>query len=128
MQVHVIIAGSRSFNSYEILSAEMDKVLLSLKEDNEITIITGAARGADALGSLYAMNNSYTLKEFPANWNKYGRSAGYVRNREMVDYVLSQDGKRMLVAFWDGRSAGTHNTITLARNNNIETVIVSALK
>lgn len=128
MQVHVIIAGSRSFNSYEILSAEMDKVLLSLKENNEITIITGAARGADALGSLYAMNNGYTLKEFPANWNKYGRSAGYVRNREMVDYVLSQDGKRMLVAFWDGRSAGTHNTITLARNNNIETVIVSALK
>lgn len=125
MEVYVIIAGSRSFNDYNLLVAELDKELSNFKEPRRITIITGAARGADRLGSSYAQHNGYELKEFPANWNKYGRSAGYIRNKEMIDYIMQQNGERLLVVFWDGYSVGTNNIITLAKERGIKVKIIT---
>lgn len=101
----VIIAGSRNFDNYELLKTKMDH-LLSQKQD--IEIVSGAARGADQLGERYAAERGYALKQFPADWDTYGKSAGYKRNAEMAEYADAA------VVFWDGESRGSKHMIDLA--------------
>jgi hypothetical protein len=101
----VIIAGGRSFNDYKLLCEKCDKAL-SLKSD--IEIVSGTANGADKLGEKYAKEKGYSVKQFPANWDKYGKGAGYIRNEEMAKYSDA------LIAFWDGQSKGTKHMIDLA--------------
>jgi hypothetical protein len=50
---------------------------------------------------------------YPADWNQFGKSAGYIRNRAIIEAV---DG---VVAFWDGQSRGTAHAIQLARKRGI---------
>jgi len=66
------------------------------------------ARGVDTFAYEYASTNGICIKEYPAKWHEFGRSAGMIRNRCMV-----KDCDR-IVAIWDGTSAGTANTISLA--------------
>jgi hypothetical protein len=108
----VIIAGGRTFNDYDLLYQNCDKVLRIKK--NEIEIVSGTANGADKLGERYASEKGYPIKEFPANWDKYGKSAGYKRNEEMAKYA---DG---LIAFWDGKSKGTKHMIDLAKQYELK--------
>ena len=103
---NVIVAGSRNFNDYELLTAKLDKILS--KRDN-VQIVSGGARGADSLGERYAKEHNLPLKIFPANWDLYGRSAGYRRNEQMAEYADA------LVAFWDGESHGTKHMIETAQ-------------
>lgn len=98
----VIICGSRSFNSLSYLTEKCD-YLLSRKSD--IEIVSGMARGADYLGSVYGNNHDYKLSGFEAEWDKYGKSAGFKRNRLMGDYADA------CIAFWDGASSGTKHMI-----------------
>lgn len=100
----VIIAGSRSFNDYPRLS----RVLAMIPEITEV--VCGEARGADSLGRQWAQDHYIPVKSFPAQWNKYGRSAGHIRNREMGDYA------DYLVAFWDGKSKGTKGMINYMKS------------
>lgn len=111
----VIIAGSRTFDNYELLCQKCDR-LLSLRP--EVEIVSGTAKGADLLGEQYARERGYPIKQFPADWNQYGKSAGYKRNQQMAEYA---DG---LIAFWDGKSKGTKHMIDLARTNNLKVKIV----
>ncbi len=109
----VIVAGGRDFSNYDLLCRKLD-VILSRQENVEI--VCGEARGADSLGRRYAEERGYTILSYPANWEKYGRSAGYRRNEEMA---LVADA---LVAFWDGQSKGTYNMIELMKNKPIRVV------
>lgn len=102
----VIIAGSRGFSDYDLLCSKLD-FLLSGQTD--IQIVCGEARGADTLGKRYAKEHGYDVLSFPADWNKYGKSAGYRRNKEMAETADA------LVAFWDGKSRGTANMISIMR-------------
>jgi len=96
----VIIAGSRTCSDHE-------SIIVSIKEaDIDITeVVCGEASGADKLGKEWAEKNSIPVKSFPADWNKYGKSAGPIRNKEMAKYADS------LIAIWDGSSRGTKNMI-----------------
>lgn len=107
----VIIAGSRTFSDYMLLERTMDRLLRDVSED--IVIISGRARGADTLGERYARERGYEVWEYPADWKKYGKSAGFLRNRAMA-----RDADA-LVAFWDGESRGTENMISLARRQGL---------
>lgn len=106
----VIIAGSRTFNNYEILLKACD---FYLKKTTDIEIVSGGAKGADELGERYAEERGYLIKRFPADWNKHGKSAGYIRNGLMAHYSDA------LIAFWDGKSKGTKNMIEQAKKNNL---------
>ena len=108
----VIIAGGRDFTDYDVLRQTMDNLLVNIKD--EIVIISGKARGADTLGERYAKERGYKIIEFPADWDKYGKSAGYIRNA-----VMAQEADA-LVAFWDGKSRGTQNMIKLANEYNLK--------
>lgn len=107
----LIIAGGRNFSDYEKLCQFCDKIL---SKQTKIKIVSGTANGADKLGEKYANENGYKIKQFPANWNKYGKSAGYKRNAKMAEYADA------LIAFWDGKSKGTKHMIDLAKRVNLE--------
>ena len=97
----VIIAGGRDFDNYEMLSNTMKNLNIIVSE-----VVCGGANGADLLGKEWAERNGIPVKMFPADWDQYGKSAGFIRNHEMGEYA------DFLVAFWDGKSSGTHNMIT----------------
>ena len=111
----VIIAGGRTFNDYDLLCQNCDKAL-SLQ--TEIEIVSGTANGADKLGEKYAKEKGYPIKQFPADWDKYGKSAGYKRNEEMAKYADA------LIAFWDGKSKGTKHMIDLAKRYELKVKVV----
>lgn len=116
----IIIAGSRNFNDYELLKTKVIEVIekVSFHDDfNSYEIISGHASGADSLGERFAKELNYKLKIFPADWDKYGKTAGYIRNREMAEYAKIDTDYSMLIAFWDGKSKGTKNMIDIATNN-----------
>lgn len=85
-----------------------------LQNQKVIEIISGTANGADKLGERYARERGYKLTYFPANWDKYGKSAGYRRNVEMAQYADAA------IIFWDGISAGSQHMIDIARNYGLK--------
>jgi hypothetical protein len=104
MNGSIIVAGSREFTDYPFLETELDKILI----ERPIEIVSGGARGVDRMGERYAKAKGYRVKLFPADWDHFGKSAGYRRNKQMAEYA---DG---LVAFWDYESKGTKHMINLA--------------
>lgn len=106
----VIIAGSRDFNDYQTLT-EICDFMLSRKSNFEV--VSGAARGADALGEQYAKERNMKIHKYPADWSQ-GKGAGYLRNETMAK---NADG---LIAFWDGKSKGTKHMIDLAKKYNLK--------
>jgi hypothetical protein len=70
------------------------------------------------LGELYANENNIKIIEFPADWEKFGKKAGYIRNEEMAKYSDS------CIVFWDGKSKGTKHMIELAKKYNLNLKIV----
>ena len=112
--IKVIIAGTRDFDNYELLKQKMDKLLAGRVRNNEkIIIISGTARGADKLGERYAREKGYKVERYPADWNKYGKRAGYIRNEQMAKVADA------CVCFWDEQSKGTKHMIDLAKKYNL---------
>lgn len=102
----VIIAGGREFDNYELMCEEMAKI----RENITITeVVCGGARGADSLGRQWAQENGIPVKEFPAEWDVFGKQAGILRNHDMGNYA------DFLVAFWDGKSTGTQDMISFMK-------------
>jgi len=108
----IIIAGGRNFNNYELLKDYCDTILIG---PEKYTIISGKARGADALGERYAREKGYVIEEYPANWDMHGKSAGYKRNLEMANTADT------LIVFWNEISKGTKHMIDIAKKYNLET-------
>lgn len=105
-KIRLAIVGSRGFQDYRYL-----KQCLSTIENNYeiVEIVSGGARGADTLGERYAHEKGIPTNIFPADWDRYGRSAGFRRNITIVENADA------VAAFWDGQSRGTASTIDLAR-------------
>lgn len=112
----LIIAGGRDFHAgideellkehYQIGLTELDRV----NEKYDITeVVCGKAKGADTFGELWAIDNDIRVTYFPADWVRYKKRAGPIRNEQMGDYA------DMLVAFWDGKSTGTKHMINYMR-------------
>lgn len=127
--MRIIIAGSRDFNDYNLLKINVTEVLnnfflsgLIHADLQDVKIISGNARGADKLGERFAKDNNIGCQLFPANWEAYGKSAGYKRNMEMAIYARKDNG--VLIAFWDGKSKGTEHMINIARNEKIKVFVI----
>ena len=117
--IKVIIAGTRDFNDYDFLKKNVDYFLQGINPNNEeIEIVSGNARGADKLGERYAKEHNLPVKLFPANWDKYGKRAGYLRNQEMANY------SDVLIAFWDEKSKGTKHMIDIAKKQDLTVIVV----
>lgn len=114
----VVVAGTRTFDDYSLVSAELDKIL-SAYSDCDITILSGTAKGADKLGERYAFEHGYALEKYPAKWEKYGDAAGPKRNLQMAEVADA------VVVFWDGASKGSKNMIECAEKNGVYCKIIS---
>jgi predicted Rossmann fold nucleotide-binding protein DprA/Smf involved in DNA uptake len=81
------IIGSRDFNDYKLLTQTLETY-----RDKITIVVSGAARGADSLGEKWAIENKKETLIFPADWDKYGKRAGYIRNEDIIknsDCVIS---------------------------------------
>jgi hypothetical protein len=103
-----IIAGSRDGVEYEDVVKAMESCPWTPTE-----IVSGKARGSDTFGEQWANDNNIPIKEFPANWDRYGKRAGYIRNTDMANYADA------LVAVWDGKSKGTLHMINIASEKSL---------
>jgi hypothetical protein len=112
----IIIAGGRDFTDYELLKYVCDNTITLPIE--QIEIVSGTATGSDSLGEKWANGKGYKVVRFPANWDKYGKRAGYLRNVEMAEY------SDFLIAFWNGKSKGTEHMINIAKSKGLPTKIV----
>lgn len=116
----VLVCGGRHFSNYSVLSSILDDCLTKCNYGEEIEIVSGGCKGADSLAERYANENNIAMKIFPANWTKYGKAAGPIRNKEMVNYIKNYNS--IVVAFISKDSIGTKNTVKLAKSNNIPTI------
>lgn len=107
------IVGSRNFNNYKVLEET-----LSTFEEPITEIISGGATGADALAEEWAKKNDIPITIHKAEWSKYGRAAGPKRNKKIIEACDA------CVAFWDGKSKGTKNSIELSKKAGKTTKVV----
>lgn len=101
--IKLAVVGSRNFCDYDFLCRILQWYDIG-------TIISGGARGADRLSERYALEHGIPTKIFPAEWDKYGKKAGYLRNQKIVEKCDE------VVAFWDKSSPGTRHTIEIAES------------
>ena len=106
----LLIVGSRTIESFD-LSPYIDA-----KTD---FIITGGAKGVDALAEHYADSHRLSKMVMRPKYEKYGKAAPLKRNEEMVDLA-----DRILVV-WDGKSKGTQSTVRYAKKKNKDIRIVT---
>lgn len=111
----IIVAGSRGLTDYEFVKTELDKLL---PKNKKVEIVCGGARGADALGKQYAAEHNLSCHTMNAEWNKYGRRAGYIRNQAMAEYADK------VIVFWDGKSNGSRHMINIANEKKMPLRII----
>ena len=125
--IKLIIAGSRSFEDYELLKTEILKVYSSKLKD--LHIVSGGAKGTDKLGERFAKEFGLQVTQFIPDWsdtsvegavvkkNRYGEYnaiAGHIRNQKMAEFADA------LFAFWVDGSSGTKDMILRAQKEKLE--------
>ena len=110
----VAVIGSRGFDDYEL-------VVKTLSNMNITLLVSGGAKGADSLGEKYAKEHNIETRIFLPDWTKYKRAAGVIRN---TDIINESD---VVVAFWDGESKGTLDSINKAKKLNKSLKIIEYL-
>lgn len=119
--MNICIAGGRDFTDYKFMELSILKYITEhynikfFKE--ECVVISGTARGADTLGERFGIRYCKSIKRYPAQWDKFGKSAGYRRNIEMAKE------SDIVFIFWDEVSKGTQHMITICKQLNKELVI-----
>lgn len=111
--MRVIIAGSRSIVSFASVQSAIERSGFALTE-----VVSGTASGVDSLGERFARERGIACRRFPADWKRFGRSAGYVRNRDMAQYAEA------LILVWDGSSRGSAHMLALARERRLRCFVV----
>ncbi len=109
-----IVAGSRGIVDYEIVKE-------AIKESGfEITqIISGTAKGVDVLGERYGKDNKIPVRCMSANWDFFGKSAGYLRNEEMAKVADALIAIILIDENGNG-TKGTRNMINIAKRHNLK--------
>lgn len=123
----IIINGSRDFYNYTYLRLILKEYIMTNQINPElIEIISGGAKGADTLAIKFAKEYNLNYKVMNADWNKYGKRAGIIRNAEMLTYAISNPNDiAILISFWNGTSKGTKHMIDISNDKGI---IVKVIK
>ncbi len=113
---NIAVVGSRDFNDYTIIKCWLLQYIYEncWNIPEGVTIVSGGARGVDTLAEQFAELYGCKKLVFPANWEKYGKSAGYLRNSEIIQ------NSDVVFAFQKNKSKGTQHSIDIARKLNKE--------
>lgn len=109
------VVGSREYPHEDRVRATVAALLMV--HGPEFTLVSGGARGVDTWAEDQARIAGWHTDILPAKWDLYGKAAGMMRNAELVqscDYVY---------IFWDGKSPGSRNVISLCKKNNVPFVL-----
>lgn len=125
--MRVLVCGSRTLSDRNAIEIGVGGAYgLARSGGGPMTLIHGAAHGADALAALIAQSMTYVqIEPYPADWDRYGKAAGPIRNQRMLD-----EGKPDLVlAFIDkplSESRGTADMVRRARKAGVPVYVVEA--
>ena len=103
----VIIAGGRDISDYKAVEEACAACGWPITE-----VVSGTARGVDRLGEQWAEAHNVPVKRMSADWDRFGKRAGYLRNQEMVNYADA------LILVWSGTSNGSAHTLAIAKTMN----------
>jgi hypothetical protein len=115
-EFRILVCGGRNYADASLLNATLDNIVANIRataSNQSIRLIHGAARGADSLAAAWASSRGLAATAYPAKWDIHGRSAGFVRNKQMLD-----EGQPHLVVAFPG-GAGTAMMIRIARNAGV---------
>lgn len=127
--MRTIIAGSRWIRHYIIIKTAVDLSGFEISEvvsgrSGKKDINGDVIKGVDLFGEEWAKKHGIPIEPFPAEWHKYGKPAGHIRNREMADYAAEDpEGPGQLIAIWDGESPGTKNMIETAHKLGLDVYV-----
>ncbi len=107
----LIIAGSRGVDKATFFKAMEYYIKTAGVVPTEV--VSGTARGVDTYGEEWARREGIPVKRFPADWDTYGKSAGYIRNAEMAEYADA------CFVVWDGVSKGSKHMMQRATSSNL---------
>ena len=110
--LRVLVCGGRDYRNRERVYRVLDTV-------QPAVVIHGDARGADTLASDWAKSRGVQCETYPAQWNRFGRRAGYLRNQQMLD-----EGKPDLVIAFPGGS-GTAMMAKIAQDAGVWTILMN---
>lgn len=100
----LLVSGSRSITDMAIL----EEAIAEYIKEPITEMHFGDARGVDQLAATYSFEHGIPSEEWVADWDEYEKSAGPIRNAQMVAATDT------LLAIWDGESRGTKNCIDQA--------------
>ena len=117
--LRVIVAGGIDFTNINVMATVLNNLqdVDHVIEIEKLTLICGMARGADLTAYKLFKEVGLPVEVYPADWDQYGKQAGYIRNTQMANVA------DMLIAFWDGSSSGTKHMITTARKHNLNVLV-----
>lgn len=106
----IAVIGSRNFHDYGRLKCVLQPWLPA-------HIISGGAKGTDSLAEKLALEHELPITVIKPDWKQYGRGAGPIRNREIVDTA------DVVIVFWNGKSKGTASAVNYARTKNKRLIV-----
>lgn len=127
----LLVVGSRTMDDYQLFKRKLNHITAKLDKKKLQVISGGAWRwsptlckmvGADRFAEDWCAENGFTITVVPAKWSQNPRAAGMIRNTEMV--AMLKPKKDVCIAFWDGKSTGTKDTIDKCKKRGIKTIIV----
>lgn len=112
----VLVCGSRHWSDAVKIKDRLSKL------PPDTLIIEGGAKGADTMAFLVARSLGLKVMDFKADWEKYGKMAGPIRNRQMLDQVPD-----LVIAFHEdlAKSLGTRDTVNEAKRRGIPVEVIS---
>jgi hypothetical protein len=119
----LIVTGDAEFNDYPLLKKKCDNYIRNNVKNGENVVVmsAGSEEGADNLGEKYAKERGFTVRRFIPNWDKFGKSARFIRNRYMIK---NSDGFIAFTSPYCSNSSLTNSFINDARSNRLNVKVV----
>jgi len=112
--MRILITGSRNWPDRVAVANAIRQAWIDADKPYRVTVVHGGARGADYIADQFAKHMRFEIEQHVADWDKYGKRAGYVRNQQMVD-----SGIDICLAFIYNESKGATMCAKLAEEAGI---------
>ena len=125
-EIYILVAGSRIINDPKFIFNDLDYLLNKCgiyQNYMDITIVTGNADGVDTIANDYAFQRDLNLIMMPANWGRYGKQAGFVRNEKMHQLIASHMD-RLCICYKDINSPGKGTTHSIELSSKYHTNLI----
>lgn len=109
-----VITGSRHITNLSKIHLYLDELLK--KYGKPEVFIHGDCVGVDIIGGHWANINDIPVEKYPAEWSKYGKKAGPIRNQHMASLVSEQD---LCIGIWNGKSRGTQHMLMTCESKGV---------